>query len=59
MALKGNQGSLLSDVESMFCAKNTYVPDIFEEHDKEHGRIETRICETLDNIEWLTERYPK
>lgn len=59
LALKGNQGSLMSDVESMFCAKNTYFPDIFEEHDKGHGRIETRICETLGNIEWLAGRHPK
>lgn len=59
LALKANQGSLMSDVESMFNAKNTYFPDVFEEHDKGHGRIETRICETLGNIEWLKERHPK
>lgn len=38
----------------MFSAKNTYFPDIFEEDNKEHGRIETR-----DNIAWLAERHPK
>ncbi len=59
LALKANQGSLMSDVESMFSAKTTYFPDIFEEHDKGHGRIETRICETLGNIEWLQERHQK
>ena len=59
LVLKANQGSLMSDVESIFSSKNTYFPDIFEEHDKGHGRVETRICETLGNIEWLQERHQK
>jgi predicted transposase YbfD/YdcC len=59
LALKANQSGLLSDVESIFDAKNTYIPDIFTENDKGHGRIETRICETLNNVEWLKERHPK
>lgn len=59
LALKANQGSLMSDVKSMFNAKNTYISEVFEEHDKGHGRIESRICETLGNIEWLKERHPK
>lgn len=41
LALKENQASLLSDVGAMFSARNTYFPDIFEEHDKGRGRIET------------------
>lgn len=59
LALKANQNSLLSDVESMFDAKDTYFPSIFEENDKGHGRVETRICETLNNIGWLQDRHPK
>jgi len=59
LALKANQGSLLSDVESMFNAKNTYKPDVFVEHDKGHGRIEMRICETIDDVNWLNECQPK
>lgn len=59
LVLKENQTSLMSDVESMFSAKNTCFPDIFEEHNKRYGKTETRICETLGNIEWLTERHPK
>jgi predicted transposase YbfD/YdcC len=59
LALKANQGTLMSDVESMFAAKNTYFPLICERHDKGHGRVETRTCETLGNIEWLKERHPQ
>jgi hypothetical protein len=49
----------MSDVESTFNAKNTYIFEVFEEHNKRHGRIETRICETLGNIRWLSERHSK
>jgi predicted transposase YbfD/YdcC len=59
LALKANQASLMSDVESMFDAKSGYCTDNFEEHDKGHGRIETRTCETLNDIEWLQDRHPK
>ncbi len=59
LALKANQSSLLSDVESMFNAKNTYIPEGFQEQDKGHGRIESRRCETLGNIDWLQKRHPE
>lgn len=58
LALKANQGTLLSDVESIFEAKITGKLDTFTEHDKGHGRIETRICETINNTNWLRERHP-
>lgn len=58
LALKENQSSLLSDVVSMFDAKNTYFPESFEEYDKGHGRVEIRKCEALANIEWLQKRHP-
>lgn len=59
LALKANQGTLMSDVVSMFDAKKTYFPEVIEEHDKGHGRIETRLCESIGNINWLIERHPK
>lgn len=59
LALKANQKSLLSDVGSMFDAKKTYFPDVFEEHDKGHGRIESRKSEVLNNTMWLQERHPE
>jgi len=57
LALKANQPSLLSDVESMFEVKKTYFPDIFEMNEKGHGRIERRRGEVLNDIEWLKERH--
>lgn len=58
LALKGNQSSLLSDVMSLFDAKRTYFPDVFEECNKGYGRVEVRKCEVLSNIEWLQKRHP-
>lgn len=57
LALKANQSSLLSDVESMFNAKNTYNPAVFEEYGKGHGRIEIRKCDLIQNPKWLQEQH--
>lgn len=42
----------------MSTTKKNYFYEIFENHDKAHGRIETRLCELIGNIEWLTEQHP-
>ncbi|MCP4763509.1 MAG: ISAs1 family transposase [archaeon] len=59
LALKANQGTLLSDVESMFSATKSYFPDIYEETDAGHGRIEHRICESINDVNWLKTNQPK
>jgi predicted transposase YbfD/YdcC len=60
LALKGNQGNLAKEVEGFFnkteqpeFAHYKYEEDI--EHDKGHGRIETRHCKTITNLQWLIE----
>lgn len=56
ISLKGNQSSLLSDVESMFNS-TTCKPEVYSESEKSHGRIETRTCKVLGNINWLKARH--
>ncbi|MDR2782028.1 MAG: ISAs1 family transposase [Holosporaceae bacterium] len=60
LALKGNQESIHDDVILAFRSEN--MPgsiSICEDFDKGHGRIETRKCTVLTNIEWLGELHPK
>ncbi len=52
IALKANQGTLLSDVESMFNAPSSYVPEIYKEIDVGHGRIERGVCEVINDVNW-------
>ncbi|MGD9153213.1 MAG: ISAs1 family transposase [Gammaproteobacteria bacterium] len=57
IGLKGNQGTLNEDIRLFF--KNKKKGFITEtEHDKGHGRIETRQCTVTENIAWLRERHP-
>ena len=60
LALKGNQGNLQTEVVEFFDKVKTtefqrYVYQIDHEIDKGHGRIETRICQTITNLDWLYE----
>lgn len=60
IGLKGNQGTLNDDVRLLFAAKpqgTTFHND--EEHDKGHGRIETRRCSLTEDIDWLKEKHPQ
>ena len=57
-SLKGNQGSLSEDVELFFntpATKKTCLE--FTNHDKGHGRIETRTCFVSSDIEWLRKEH--
>jgi predicted transposase YbfD/YdcC len=59
-SLKGNQGNLSEDVRTYLddkdMDKNTAS---HTDHDKGHGRIETRRCWVIDDVEWLKKRHPK
>jgi predicted transposase YbfD/YdcC len=62
LALKGNQGSLLEDVE-VFVAEqkakgfeDTKISQA-ETVDGDHGRIETRTTTVIHDVDWLQERH--
>lgn len=56
LSLKGNQGSLLEDVETFFAS--ALAPDAVSVGvDGEHGRLETRTIAATDDIGWLHERH--
>lgn len=51
LALKGNQGNLLSEVEDSF--KTLKYDAISEELDMGHGRVETRKCSVISDLQLL------
>jgi predicted transposase YbfD/YdcC len=58
LALKGNQGTLKEEVELYFQdalqQKFKGIPHDYEETvEKDHGRIETRRCWTVSDVDWL------
>lgn len=58
LALKGNQGTLNDDVRLLFkdniaLEKSESCKDV----DGGHGRIETRKCTVIDDIEWLQKHH--
>lgn len=58
LALKGNQGNLFEDVQQIFeqaKAKNFegIDHDFYETCEAGHGRLETRRCWSLGQVEWL------
>ena len=58
-SLKGNQNTLSEDVTTYFDDK---VSDNITKHvdyDKGHGRVETRECLVVDEVDWLRQRHPK
>jgi len=62
LAIKGNQPNLYKEVVDFFdkiktpeFKKYCYQKDV--ETDKGHGRIETRECVTINNLDWLYETY--
>lgn len=56
LSLKGNQGSLLDNVETFFTS--ALAPDaVTVSVDAEHGRLETRTIAATDDIGWLHERH--
>ncbi|MCP3848609.1 MAG: ISAs1 family transposase [Gammaproteobacteria bacterium] len=52
LALKQNQKALYEEVENTF--KMT-APQISEQKDKDHGRIETRKCSVINDLKWVDE----
>lgn len=49
--LKGNQGYLKEQVEGLFTQRKP--DDVSEQTEKDHGRIETRKCFVINNLDWL------
>ena len=58
-ALKGNQGTLAADVTLYFNDPKIPTPQSFTDHDKGHGRIETRTCSVITDIQWLKDLHPQ
>lgn len=52
LALKGNQGGLLEDVKPYF-EENLKDHNYYETIEKNHGRIETRKCWAISNVDWI------
>jgi len=60
MGLKGNQGRLNDNVRLLFESRpQGTVFQIAQEHDKGHGRLETRRCTVTEDICWLKEQHPQ
>lgn len=60
LAVKDNQPSLRAEIESYFTSAPAGEVDSFLDHDKGHGRLETRRCLVSHNIGWMTSnrRFP-
>ena len=59
-SLKGNQSKLSEDVAAYFETKgdaNNIANHV--DHDKGHGREETRECWVVNDVEWLRKKHPK
>ncbi|MCP4764415.1 MAG: ISAs1 family transposase [archaeon] len=54
LALKGNQGALKEEVENIF--NHRPVASTAKTVEKDHGRIETRECFVINDMEWLFEK---
>ncbi len=59
-SLKGNQGTLAEDVKVYF-EDNQLTKEIKSaiDYDKGHGRIETRECWVVTDVEWINKAHPK
>ncbi|RLV61062.1 ISAs1 family transposase [Parashewanella curva] len=63
-ALKGSQGEFFDDIKLFLDTElesgfNRVTHDVFEEIDKDHGRIEQRKVWVTSDVEWLRERHSK
>ena len=60
LAVKGNQPTLLADVEAAFEAAEQGQVETAADVDKGHGRIETRAVSVLRQVDWLDgdRRFP-
>lgn len=60
-SLKGNQGTLCEDVTTYLSNNELKILNnisSFKDHDKGHGRIETRQCWVTHEVAWLRDRHP-
>jgi predicted transposase YbfD/YdcC len=63
LSVKGNQGTLLEDIDLFFreirqhCPENIH-PTRCQTTDGDHGRIEIRRYCAVEDIDWLTQRHP-
>jgi predicted transposase YbfD/YdcC len=60
LAVKANQGNLYKEIIDMFDKVKkpefaSYIHSVDTQLDKDHGRIETRECVTIENLGWLFE----
>lgn len=55
LALKGNQGDLHDQVISSF--ERVKPKEIYEDIEKDHGRIEKRKCLVLDDLKWIEKKH--
>lgn len=56
--VKGNQGTMLEDLEYYFKAESTKDnAEKYSTTEKNGGRIEKRICKKLPSVEWFQERH--
>ena len=58
-SLKGNQGNLSDDVRLYFEAQKNIKTQHYVDYDKGHGRLETRECFVVTDIQWLNDAHPK
>ena len=60
LAVKGNQPTLQADIEAAFAAAGEGQVEADVDHDKGHGRIETRTVSVLRQVDWLDgdRRFP-
>jgi predicted transposase YbfD/YdcC len=60
LSLKGNQSTLHDDVKTYFnqAKQNPIKPEMAQEYDKGHGRIECRTCAVITDVQWLKEAHP-
>ncbi len=57
-SLKGNQGTLHEDVK-LYLNQEKNNLDIHKQLNKEHGRLEKRVCYVSTDVQWIEERHPK
>jgi len=60
LAVKGNQPTLEADIEAAFEAAAKGEIEVDVDHDKGHGRIETRTVSVMRQVDWLDgdRRFP-
>jgi len=56
LAVKGNQGQLLEDIQDEF--KFAKIIDTNTHHNLDHGRIETRVCSCITDFKFIPTNNP-